>query len=111
MARRKAAETEMGRPRAIPMTAEKFEVIAAALKDAATYLGDTAKFMHDNSLSEFTLPAAKVMDEHLPAIQAFARRAFAEVGPALTSKQLGRKTKLEQNQQRHERYGKQKAAK
>lgn len=108
MAKKKTAETEMGRPRAIPLDPEQFEVIAKAMRDAAAHLSDVAKFMRENSLEKLLIPAAKVIDEHLPAVQSFSRRAWAEVGPAATANLLGRKTRIEINQEKH---AKQKARK
>ena len=98
--------TAGGRPRSMTLSPEQVEVIATALKDASTHLFDSAKFMRENGLEGILFPAAKLVDEHLPAVQNFSRRIFAEVGPAATSHALGRPTKLEANQQRYEKYGK-----
>jgi hypothetical protein len=98
--------TSGGRPRSIKLSPDQVEIIADALKNASTFLMDSAKFMRENNLDGITLPAAKVMDEHLPALSTFSRRLFAEVGPAATQKALGRPTRLEANQQRYEKYGK-----
>lgn len=110
MAKKKTTQTAIGRPAAIRLTAEEFEVIANALKDASAHLMDTAKFMRENEMPDFGIPAAKILDEHLPAIEAFSRRAYAEVGPAATNKRLGRLTRLEHNQARYQKYQKGKKA-
>lgn len=97
----KKIETQMGRPKAIRVTPEQFEIMSQALKDAATHLADVAKFMRENELETMLMVAAKMMDEHLPAAQAFARRAWAEVGPAATANRLNRRTRLQVNQERY----------
>ena len=90
-----------GRPKAIGLTAEQFALLSDAVRDAAVYLADTAKFMKENELPTLTLPAAKFLDEHMPAVIKFSRNAFAESGPAATAHKLGRKTRLEHNQSRY----------
>ncbi len=101
MPRKKPVTDGMGRPRAIYVTPEQMTAMAAALKQSAEFLMDSAKFMRENNVDRVMLSAAKVFDEHLPAVQTFCRRAFAEVGPAATALALGRKTKTEHNQERH----------
>lgn len=103
MAKQQSVTKETGRPRAIYVTPEQFEVMSTALKDAASHLADVAKFMRENKLPKMMMTAAKMMDEHLPAVQAFSRRSWAEVGPAATAYVLGRKTRIESSQEKYAR--------
>ena len=88
-----AKKAGAGRPSAIALTPEEFDEIVIALRESADHLADSAKFMRENELPRLTIPAAKLLDEHLPGVEAFSRKVYSEVGPALRSFRLGRKTR------------------
>lgn len=88
MPRKKSSQPQMGRPRSIPITAEKLEQMGNFLTEAGMTLRDAAKAMRENNLDAMTLKAAKVMDEHMPACQRFAVYALAEVGPSAAARFL-----------------------
>jgi len=107
MAAKKAA-TGRGRPMGIYLTPDQVDVMADTLQSAVTYLKDAAKHMREDNLPKILVSAAKVIDEHIPIAANFAAKLFAEVGPASMAYRLGRKSRLELNQERH---AKQKARK
>lgn len=93
-----------GRPRAIPVSPEQMDQMAIDLNAVSLILAQTAKFCRENNLPlGFYMPAAKVFDEHLPAVLKFCRLAYAEAQPAATAKALGRKTKIERNQEKYDK--------
>lgn len=106
----KKAETARGRPTGIYLTPDQIEVMADTLMTAVTYLRDSAKYMRENSLPKILVPASKVVDDHIPIAANFSARLYAEVGPASMAYKLGRKSRLELNQERHAKQKSRKAS-
>lgn len=92
-----------GRKPFVPVTPQQFQVLAAALQEAASHCERTAAEMQAGGLKQLLLPASTVLQIYVPQVQAFARKAQLEVGPAITARRLGVQSRTEHNQDRGRR--------
>lgn len=96
-------KTNRGRPAGITLTQAMLAELIAQVDRTLKELQKSADFMRENRLPQVTMLGAKVLTEHAPIVESFAKKLYQEVGPALTSLRLGLPTRLEQNQERYKK--------